>query len=74
MCIHYISIKILMEELKVKNLEEKLKIHAQKSDPINPADMSQEEPKDGGKESGKPKEVPAGKEPKKAADGKEKGK
>ena len=63
-----------LEELKVKNLEEKLKIHAQKSDPINPADMSQEEPKDGGKESGKPKEIPAGKEPGKAADGKEKGK
>ena len=64
----------LEEEWKGEKLEKKLEIHAQKSVPMNPPDMSQEKPKDGGKESGKPKEVPAGKEPEKAADGKEKGK
>ena len=64
----------LEEEWKGEKLEKKLEIHAQKSVPMNPPDMSQEKPKDGGKESGKPKEVPAGKEPVKAADGKEKGK
>lgn len=64
----------LEEEWKGEKLEKKLEIHAQKDKPMSLPDMSQEKPKDGGKESGKPKEVPAGKEPGKAADGKEKGK
>ena len=66
--------KWLEEEWKGEKLEKKLEIHAQKDKPMSLPDMSQEKPKDGGKESGKPKEVPAGKEPGKAADGKEKGK
>ena len=64
----------LEEEWKGEKLEKKLEIHAQKDKPMSLPDVSQEKPKDGGKESGKPKEVPAGKEPVKAADGKEKGK
>lgn len=64
----------LEEEWKGEKLEKKLEIHAQKDKPMSLPDVSQEKPKDGGKESGKPKEVPAGKEPGKAADGKEKGK
>ncbi len=64
----------LEEEWKGEKLEKKLEIHAQKDKPMSLPDMSQEKPKDGGKESGKPKEIPAGKEPEKAADGKEKGK
>ncbi|MCY2938726.1 MAG: hypothetical protein NTV55_10265, partial [Planctomycetota bacterium] len=62
------------EEWKGEKLEKKLEIHAQKDKPMSLPDMSQEKPKDGGKEPGKPKEIPAGKEPGKAADGKEKGK
>ena len=62
------------EEWQGEKLAKKVEIHAQKSEPMSPPDKSQEKPKDGGKESGKPKEVPAGKEPVKAADGKEKGK
>ncbi len=58
----------LEEEWKGEKLEKKLEIHAQKDKPMSLPDMSQEKPKDGGKESGKPKEVPAGKEPGKAAD------
>jgi tRNA A-37 threonylcarbamoyl transferase component Bud32 len=64
----------LEEEWKGEKLEKKLEIHAQKDKPMSLPEMSQEKPKDGGKESGKPKEIPAGKEPGKAADGKEKGK
>ncbi len=64
----------LEEEWKGEKLEKKLEIHSQKDKPMSLPDVSQEKPKDGGKESGKPKEVPAGKEPVKAADGKEKGK
>ncbi len=64
----------LEEEWKGEKLEKKLEIHAQKDKPMSLPEMSQEKPKDGGKESGKPKEVPAGKEPERAADGKEKGK
>jgi hypothetical protein len=64
----------LEEEWKGEKLEKKLEIHAQKDKPMSLPEMSQEKPKDGGKESGKPKEIPAGKEPEKAADGKEKGK
>ena len=66
--------KWLEEEWKGEKLEKKLEIHSQKDKPMSLPDVSQEKPKDGGKESGKPKEVPAGKEPVKAADGKEKGK
>ena len=36
-------------------------------------DLTLEKPKDGGKESGKPKETPSGKVPEKGFDGKEKG-
>ena len=66
--------KWLEEEWKGEKLAKKVEIHAQKDKPMSLPEMSQEKPKDGGKESGKPKEVPAGKEPGKAADGKEKGK
>ena len=66
--------KWLEEEWKGEKLEKKLEIHVQKDKPMSLPDMSQEKPRDGGKESGKPKEIPAGKEPGKAADGKEKGK
>ena len=62
------------EEWQGEKLAKKVEIHAQKDKPMSPPEMSQEKPKDGGKESGKPKEIPAGKEPEKAADGKEKGK
>jgi len=62
------------EEWQGEKLAKKVEIHAQKSEPMGQPDMSQEKPKDGSKESGKPKETPPGKVPEKAVDGKEKGK
>ena len=63
-----------LEEWNEKNLAEKLEIHVQKSAPMSPPDMSQDKPKDEAKEPGKGKDIPAGKGPAKAAEGKEKGK
>jgi serine/threonine-protein kinase len=61
------------EEWQGEKLAKKLEIHAQKGEPMGQPDLTLEKPKDGGKESGKPKETPPGKVPEKAVDGKEKG-
>ena len=56
------------------SLAKKLEIHAQTKAPMSSPDMSQSKPNDGNKAPGKGKDISSGKEPEKAAEGKEKDK
>lgn len=66
--------KKIAEEPVLRGIEKKLRDHLQNSSSLSPPVLPQGRPKDGVKESGKPKETPPGKEPEKTVDGKEKGK
>ena len=65
--------KKIAEEPVLRGIEKKLRDHLQNSSSLSPPVLPQGRPKDGVKESGKPKETPSGKVPEKGFDGKEKG-